>query len=152
MKHTKLLIISALFASCLTADPKMVGRDDFVNFYYSSQLKEEIRAEILREVNASFEAAKEELFEQIKTESDRQRRLYTAQTDELSRQIIKLKEELSFMRELVVDANYQRNSKEDVVTLLQKKLDDIEAKVGELSKQFSGEMPAPEIPNGGRQL
>ncbi|GHS85047.1 hypothetical protein FACS1894103_6300 [Campylobacterota bacterium] len=130
----------------------MVGHSDFINFYYSSQLKEEIRAEIMHEVNASFEAAKNDLFEQIKSESDRQRRLYTAQTDELSRQIIKLKEELNFMRELVVDANYQRNSKEDIVTALQKKLDDIEAKVGELNKQFTGEMPNPEIPSGGRQL
>ncbi|GHV03830.1 hypothetical protein AGMMS50229_03860 [Campylobacterota bacterium] len=130
----------------------MVSRSDFADFYFSDQLKEQIRSDILREVNVSFEEAKADLFEQVKNESERHRRVYVAQAEELTRQLLKLREELDFIRELVVDANYQRNSNDDIVSNLQKRFDALEIQLRTIEEKALGKESAPEIPAGGRKL
>ncbi|MDR3347081.1 MAG: hypothetical protein LBN32_00550 [Helicobacteraceae bacterium] len=151
----KLRVYSVLIGCvvvALQADPKMVDRGDLEDFYLSDHLKEEIKAEIMADMNLSFEGAKADLYTIIQAESERHRMLYTAQTDELSRQMIKLREELDFLRELVVDANYQRNSNDDVVIDLRKRFETIENRLDELIKSISDNKGAPEAPAGGRKL
>ncbi|MDR2905178.1 MAG: hypothetical protein LBU73_04410 [Helicobacteraceae bacterium] len=152
MKITAVCLLPLIFATLASAaDPDMIGRREFANFYISDSLKEEIRAEIMRDINASFEAAKTELFEQVQRESERQRKLYTAQVEEIARQLAKIKEELDFVRELVVDANYLRNSNADVVAGLKKELDALTDRLKTLENAALKETP-PEIPQGERKL
>ncbi|GHS89488.1 hypothetical protein FACS189487_09790 [Campylobacterota bacterium] len=133
------------------ADSDLVNHRDFVNFYISDKIKQDIRDEILRDVNISFEDAKAELYEQVRGESERQRRLYVAQIEEISRQLVKIKEELDFVRELVVDANYLRNSNIDVVSTLQKEVDALRERLKTLEGAATDTAP-PETPQGGRKL
>ncbi|MGE4294408.1 MAG: hypothetical protein AB7E49_01750 [Campylobacterales bacterium] len=144
------LIFLILFP--LYAEQSMIEHRDFVEFYLSTKLKEQIKAELLVEMNLTVEQAKVFLGEQIREESERHRRLYAAQMEEFARQIASLKEEVDFLRELVVDANYQRNSNDDVVALLQKRFEELEMQLSELEKKQAGTPPPPPVPQGGQKL
>lgn len=151
----KIVVRATLFISAaillLRADPAMVRRSDFVDFHASSDLVEQIKAQIMREMNGSIETIRAELIEQAREDGERYRRVVAAQSEELSRQIAKLKEELDFLRELVVDINYQRNSRDDAITLLQKRVNELETRLIGLETNSTG-LPPPEIPAGGRKL
>ncbi|MDR0747044.1 MAG: hypothetical protein LBE89_04035 [Helicobacteraceae bacterium] len=144
------LFICAIIIS-LRADSTMATQRDFIDFYASSDLVEQIRAHIMQEMNGSIEAIRAELIEQAREDGERHRRVVAAQSEELSRQIAKLREELDFLRELVVDINYQRNSRDDTITLLQKRVDELEARLNAIDTNNTGS-PPPEIPAGGRKL
>jgi chromosome segregation ATPase len=131
----------------------MVEHRDFVEFYISTHLKEELKAELIEEMGLSIEQAKERLLEQIKEESERHRRLYIAQVEEFDRQLKSLSEEVEFLRELVVDANYQRNSNDDLVARLQEQVRDLEERLMDLQALVDEDREeAPPMPQGGQEL
>ncbi|MDR2639245.1 MAG: hypothetical protein LBC09_05360 [Helicobacteraceae bacterium] len=146
------LAILCLVISLALAEDDRVSRSDFTNFYLSGKVKEEIKAEIIADLNLSFEATKTELLDFIKTENERQRQLHAAQNKELSGMISGLKEEIEFARELAVDANYMRNSNGDTVMNLQKRIDELDERIKALEAAIKNEAPPPEIPAGGRKL
>ncbi len=147
------LLLTLLFLSSLLAEGRMVEHRDFVEFYISTHLKEELKAELIEEMGLSIEQAKERLLEQIKEESERHRRLYIAQVEEFDRQLKSLSEEVEFLRELVVDANYQRNSNDDLVARLQEQVRDLEERLMDLQALVDEDREeAPPMPQGGQEL
>ena len=148
----KLLLIGVLLATTLLADSRMISHRDFVDFYLSSQLKEQIKAELIEEMGLSIDQAKEQLLAQIQEESERHRRLYLVQVEEFVNQLGALQEEVEFLRELVVDANYQRNSNDDLLARIQEKLEALQLQVVDLEKIAKDEAQTPPIPQGGQRL
>lgn len=146
------LLLPLLFSVFLQAEQGMIEHRDFVEFYLSTKLKEQIKAELMDEMNLTVEKAKVFLGQEIRKESEHHRRLYSAQMEEFARQIASLKEEVDFLRELVVDANYQRNSNDDVIALLQKQVESIQSQILELEKKQAGTPPPPQMPQGGQKL
>ncbi|MDR0664011.1 MAG: hypothetical protein LBF86_00595 [Helicobacteraceae bacterium] len=146
------VIITLLFASLALADDRHVSQRDFANFYLSEKAKEEFKAEIIADLNLSFESAKAELLNMVKSENERLRQLRATQNDELFSVISKLKDEVEFIRELAVDANYMRNSNDDIIAGLQKRIDELSERVKALEATINNKEPQPEIPTGGRKL
>jgi polyhydroxyalkanoate synthesis regulator phasin len=141
-----------LLVSLAFAEDDRVSQRDFADFYFSSKAKEEIKAEIIADLNLSFEATKAELQDFVKSENERQRKLHAAQNEELSAVISKLKDEIEFIRELAVDANYMRNANDDAVMGLQKNIDELNNRLKALEASIKNEAPQPEIPSSGRKL
>ncbi|MDR2034803.1 MAG: hypothetical protein LBP89_09315 [Helicobacteraceae bacterium] len=154
MKTVKVLSAVVLLAltPMIAADSDMVSSRDLADFYLSDRLKEEIKAAITADINASLEGAKTELLERLRAENERSRRFDVAQIEELSRQIAKLKEEIDFARELAVDSNYMRNSNDDIVFNLQKRFDEINDRIKAIELKVNQEPTPPELPVGGRKL
>lgn len=140
------------FTTLLFADGQMLTSRDFSEFYLSTHLKEEITKELRNELNISIEGAKIYLSEAIKEESEKHRKLYYTQVEEFARDLAALKEEVSFLRELVVDANYQRNSNDDVLLRIRESFEELEKRFEKLEKESKPQEDKPEIPDAGQKL
>ena len=146
-----LLLLSSY--STLLADSRMISQRDFVEFYISTHLKEQLKAELTEALGLNIEQAKEQLLAQIQEESERHRRLYITQVEEFDQQLRSLSEEVEFLRELVVDANYQRNTNEDVIAQLQRKTRALEEQLKSLRQMVDEEQEqTPTMPHGGQEL
>ncbi len=146
-----LLLLSSY--STLLADSRMISQRDFVEFYISTHLKEQLKAELTEALGLNIEQAKEQLLAQIQEESERHRRLYITQVEEFDQQLRSLSEEVEFLRELVVDANYQRNTNEDVIAQLQRKTRALEEQLKSLRQMVDEEQEqTPAMPHGGQEL
>lgn len=145
----------ALFLTLLLtlfAEQSMISKKDFVDFYLSSEIKEQIKKELRDELNISLEGAKQFLSEAIKEESEKHRKLYYTQTEEFARELASLKEEVNFLRELVVDANYQRNSNNDQLMQIKSRFDELENRIKEIEKKDPARKEEPAIPEAGQKL
>ncbi|MDR1451433.1 MAG: hypothetical protein LBI57_03750 [Helicobacteraceae bacterium] len=152
MKSVQILCLVLLALTRTIAEDEKVSKRDFTDFYLSSAMKDEIKAEIVSDLNLTLDAAKTELLNQIKSETELHQRLRNTQIDEIKSQLTKLKEEIDFARELAVDANYMRNSNADVVATLQKRVEELDERLKTLEALIKNETPQPEIPESGRKL
>lgn len=146
------IALCVALTSLLFAESGMVKAKDFADFYLSSQIKEEIKNELRDELNISLEGAKQYLSEAIKDESEKHRKLYYTQVEEFARDLAALKEEVNFLRELVVDANYQRNSNDDALMQIKTRFEELEEKLAKLEKESKITDEEPKIPDAGARL
>lgn len=143
------IVIMGLSVSVLFADSQMLTSKDFADFYLSSHIKEQVKNEIKKDLNISIEGAKVYLAEAIKEESEKHRKLYYAQVEEFAKDLATLKEEINFLRELVVDANYQRNSNDDALVQIKENFQELLKRIEKLE---SATKETPKIPDAGQKM
>ncbi|MGP1560663.1 MAG: hypothetical protein ACTTIC_01075 [Helicobacteraceae bacterium] len=109
-------------------DDRAIAKGDFKDFTSSEDLKAEIKAEVVRDLNLTVGEVKKELDEIIQKSFLRNKNLYEKDMNLLKQELSNVKQELELIKNTLIDLNYQRNLRDDRIRILEQKVKDLEAK------------------------
>lgn len=128
MKLKSLLLVTLLLSSAY-GDDRAVKSSDISSFVISADIKEQLKREIVKDLNMTFESVRDSLEISIQKEFKRSKNIYKAEVLSLQKEVKVLKEQVSLFKDMIVDTNYQRNVRDDRVKMLLKTVDEMDERL-----------------------
>lgn len=141
------LVLTALFLCVLLfADDRSVDRSDAKSFFASKNIKNEIKNEIIRDLNLTFDRVQKTIDKRIQREFLRTKNAYEEDIKSLRLEITQIKKEVTLLKKINIDLNYNRNLRDDrlsqievLLKTIEKRIRDLEGKKDPPKKEKDGE-------------
>jgi len=130
-------LVSGLFAY-----EDMINYQQMKSFKLSPEARTALRNEIRLEVDRTVAKLRDSIEKQMQRDLERIRNANSAELDRLREENAKLTKELTFLRELVVETNYQRNLREDRYKQLKSEFEALKEELKTLQGKKAPALPA----------
>lgn len=124
-----------IFSITMLGSDSKVTTKDISNFTMSATVQEQIKREIIGDINASFIRFRQELEKNLDTKFKNSEHSFKLDVVALKSEVKLLKEQISLFKEMIVDTNYQRNVRDDKVRLLLDSVKEIEKRLNALEEK-----------------
>lgn len=132
MKKTLFVFVLVAF---LQADDRSVRTNDFKSFSTSKDIKAEIKKEIIQDLNLTFFDITKNLNGVIEKKFTQTNNLSKKDIQDLKQEVININKALELLKQTFIDANYQRNLRDDKFTQIDKKLNEINKRLDALEEK-----------------
>ncbi len=129
------LFFLILFLFNVYGADRTIGTKDMSSFAMSGDLKAQIKAELLRELNTSLMGFRQDFEVELERKFDASEHNFKLDVVALQKEVKLLKEQVTLFKDMIVDTNYQRNLRDDKIRILIEKVKEIEKRLDALENK-----------------
>ncbi|MCV6607586.1 MAG: hypothetical protein OIF32_05195 [Campylobacterales bacterium] len=131
----RLFVTLLLFINLLQSADRTIGSKEMSSFAMSKDLKGQIKAELMVEMNASLLNFRQQMEMALQEKFLQSEHTFKLDVIALKKEVKLLKENITLFKDMIVDTNYQRNVRDDKVRLLMDSVKAIEKRLNVLEEK-----------------
>jgi vacuolar-type H+-ATPase subunit I/STV1 len=135
MKMVKIVTIILLLVFTIQGADTTIKSKDMSSFAMGGSLKDQIKAEIMLDINVTFGLFKQDLERNLIEKFKRSEHTFKSDVIALKKEVKLLQEQITLFKDMIVDTNYQRNVRDDRVRLLMESTKEIEQRLNKLENK-----------------